>query len=115
MEPNVRTISVRISDTNLCLKTEQICSDFRHFLVPNTFYNRTEVYCLKSERVRISDVHCNLINLTPKKINPLDLALEPSRSKSKLTRSLNERLKIDDEVHFMSLDSQDLNKNFFSG
>ena len=41
---------VRISDRAKRLKSEQICSDFRHFLVPNTFYNRTDLLCPKSEQ-----------------------------------------------------------------
>ena len=53
--------------SNICLFSSKkvseirtICSDFRQFSKSEQIYNRTEVSCLKSERVRISDVYCTV-------------------------------------------------------
>ena len=61
--PNVRTTMCsdfeQVLYTIICtLKSEQICSDFRHFYLFELYLNRTMDTCLKSERVRISDVFC---------------------------------------------------------
>ena len=56
--PNVRTTNRSDFRHKFVSEIRTFCLDFRQFCLFEQIYNRTEGDCLKSERVRISDVYC---------------------------------------------------------
>ena len=62
---NTKQLIVRISNRTQLSEIRTNVFGFRRYIQPNKNWNRTEGSCLKSERVRISDVHCILLSPFP--------------------------------------------------